>query len=302
MTMFTEFGNISNVLLGEKPEQSMDLQKRIEGLNYITKILSKEITNYIKFGNIQKSLTKVIKLESDLCRRIRQLNIFEDTRLNETYNIAILKTFIAIIENQDDDQADNLKNELFEISQNTNLRKLLSILYQNDGINHGELAERLSISKNALTNMIKKTEKYKLYTTEKNGRYKYYYANNNTRKVYREYLNKTASRVYTPVEVGDIISIVITTINQEIKNSSKLNANSILDRISISNKAIGIEFRKDIKHSVQNLTKNINEKTENNYLERFDISPISSQGKSMEYAKRYINYYSPKIKIESGEF
>ena len=52
---------------------------------------------------------------------------------------------------------------------------ITSILNQEDHLNHSELAEKLNIKNNQLSNIIKIVSSYKLVTSQKIGRNKYYF-------------------------------------------------------------------------------------------------------------------------------
>ena len=255
--------DIKKIFLPEEfSEDHSDITADLKQLNHSTNILFKALINYIKLGVMQKELKNVLSLQEELKKTVRKTNLFKNSSLYNAYKVGILKTIISITENND---AANNTLELNEykkmLDQNKHLGELIITIYDKNSITHNDLAESLSMSKSALTNMIHKTEDLNLFSVEKYGRKKYYFANYNTREIYNKIVNDKYEKRYCQSDIDDKINIFITILCEELKNNTKLNYSVLLRRLS-ANDTDSVNFRKDIKSSIQNLTRTINEKTE----------------------------------------
>lgn len=240
----------------------------LEPINFAVDVLTREVVHYLQAGILQSELKNLLEIESELNRYANKMHIFDNSDLQEAYKLGIFKTFITIVESKanESDKVDSL----FEIvERNKHFIDIIFILYQRNSITHKELAKSLNISTSGLSNLMNKIEHYDLFYYEYRGKYKYYYANYKTKTFYKQYVDRSINKTYTQSEFFKFLNIFISILNEEIYNTSRINANSILNRICIND---DLCRSNDMKISIQNLAKTINEKIETNYSNNLVVS------------------------------
>lgn len=234
-----------------------DLQSPIDNL-------TKEVINYLKFGTLQQELSNLLNSNENLRKKAQSINLLENSDTKIAYILGIFKTFMLIVDYKDSEDDQNISQAIQAVKHNKNLYLIIKEIYSNNSITHGELAENVGISKSSLTNTIKRVLKYNLFYVEKQGRFKWYYANPMTRKVYKKYSDENGKK-YSINDVGDALNIIINIIDDEVKHRKRLNANIILQKTVKNELFDDVPVRKDLKKSIQSLCKNINEKNDNDY-------------------------------------
>lgn len=291
--MNSAFLNLKDFLLYFPDDKEQNKEQLIYEVNFIVDVLSKELTNYIKYGLLQNELDSVLDLEDQINNVARKLNIFENQSYSLSYRIGILKTIIAIVQNQVKNTEAEPNEEYNIILHHSQLINLIIILYEQNCITHTELAEKLGISKSALTNMVHKFSSFELFYTEKHGKYKYYYSNFKTRDFYNRYIADDNRRKYNQNDISNIINIFIQILCEEIDNNKMLNPNNVLKRVFVGENQ-KIAYRKDTKNSIQNLTRIINSKSMWDYTNCLSMFPLDEKDNdSFDYLEI--------IKIKSGE-
>lgn len=271
--MNSECLNLKDFFLYFPDDKEQNKEQLIYEVNFIVDVLAKELTNYIKYGLLQSELDSVLDLEDQINNVARKLNIFDNQSCSLSYRIGILKTIIAIVQSQEKNTETEQNEEYNIILHHRQLINLLIILYEQNCITHTELAEKLGITKSALTNMVHKFSSFELFYTEKHGRNKYYYSNFKTRAFYNKYIADDNRRKYNQNDISNIINIFIQILCEEIDNNEMLNPNEVLKRVFIGENQ-KIAYRKDTKSSLQNLTRIINSKSMwnyNNFLSVFSL-------------------------------
>ena len=158
-----------------------------------------EILQYIKTGILQSNIKKLQEQERAIKKVAQKIELFEHDKLITPYQIGVLKSIISLTQKQESEiKKSNLDVYVEKLEQNLQLRKMIIILYDKNSIKHQDLADSLNITKSALSNMIKKTQEFDLYSAKKHGKYKYYYSNFKTKEVlfyeYVRYHRKNAYR------------------------------------------------------------------------------------------------------------
>ena len=148
----------------------------VEAMRYDDEVIGsiiKQICMYMKTSKKSEYMKKFDALHYDIFDQIDDLDLSEHQLLYQTFRIGQLFAFIKI-----EEFMDNLKEESVNpktiLDLNCHMRDIIKIVYKERRITHQELADKLGLQKNYLTNIMKKVYTYDIFDVEKIGKNKWY--------------------------------------------------------------------------------------------------------------------------------
>lgn len=148
----------------------------VEAMRYDDEVIGsiiKQICMYMKTSKKSEYMKKFDALHYDIFDQIDDLDLSEHQLLYQTFRIGQLFTFIKI-----EEFMDNLKEESVNpktiLDLNCHMIDIIKIVYKERRITHQELADKLGLQKNYLTNIMKKVYTYDIFDVEKIGKNKWY--------------------------------------------------------------------------------------------------------------------------------
>lgn len=153
-----------------------------ENVNYLMKVsVDAVMTNSVpELWDELKNETKKFEAMYNL------LDIEEDDDKRKVYYYSAIRTLIEL--------QNMLNQRCEEVSLQREYRgykyiyPILQFLAEYNMISQGELAEKLGISKNALSGFISRTQKFELWTVKRHGKQKYYVMTAKGKSAYKDYL------------------------------------------------------------------------------------------------------------------
>ena len=148
----------------------------VEAMRYDDEVIGsiiKQICMYMKTSKKSEYMKKFDSLHYDIFDQIDDLDLSEHQLLYQTFRIGQLFAFIKI-----EEFMDNLKEESVNpktiLDLNCHMIDIIKIVYKERRITHQELADKLGLQKNYLTNIMKKVYTYDIFDVEKIGKNKWY--------------------------------------------------------------------------------------------------------------------------------
>lgn len=148
----------------------------VEAMRYDNEVIGsiiKQICMYMKTSKKSEYMKKFDALHYDIFDQIDDLDLSEHQLLYQTFRIGQLFAFIKIEEFMDylKDESVNPKTIL---DLNCHMIDIIKIVYKERRITHQELADKLGLQKNYLTNIMKKVYTYDIFDVERIGKNKWY--------------------------------------------------------------------------------------------------------------------------------
>ena len=240
--------NIENVVLPQIDKTVDDIKKQSETLNEVLNALYKQLNNYYRYDILQEELYSFLALDSKINKYARIMNIENEEKTFNAYRLGLAKSLINLIKCKNQKQRSEYDNLFSAIKSIKHFPELLVIIFNNEGLNHTDLAKKLNISKTALSNLIQKVEEYELFSTERHGKCKLYFSNYKTRLAIEYYQSPCESR-YDKKDVYNIIILIFT----ELANSFE-ETNINFNRLSA---LIDTFFEGETPNSVQKSCKRL---------------------------------------------
>lgn len=148
----------------------------VEAMRYDDEVIGsiiKQICMYMKTSKKSEYMKKFDALHYDIFDQFDDLDLSEHQLLYQTFRIGQLFAFIKI-----EEFMDNLKEESVNpktiLDLNCHMIDIIKIVYKERRITHQELADKLGLQKNYLTNIMKKVYTYDIFDVEKIGKNKWY--------------------------------------------------------------------------------------------------------------------------------
>ncbi|MDE7179339.1 MAG: winged helix-turn-helix domain-containing protein [Lachnospiraceae bacterium] len=142
-------------------------------------------------------------------------------------------------------QIDEINIKIDQLRKSTHFYPLLQILAEKGEVSQGDIARYLNISSNALSNFLRRNEKYHLWQHEKYGKYNYYYLTNTGKQYYKaSYSNNLMSKA------PDMHTLTVLTLEAVLKelNVSDPNAENVFhyinEKLGSSQAVLGSEIEK----------------------------------------------------------
>ena len=148
----------------------------VEAMRYDDEVIGsiiKQICMYMKTSKKSEYMKKFDALHYDIFDQIDDLDLSEHQLLYQTFRIGQLFAFIKIEEFMDNLKEDSVHPKTI-IDLNCHMIDIIKIVYKERRITHQELADKLGLQKNYLTNIMKKVYTYDIFDVEKIGKNKWY--------------------------------------------------------------------------------------------------------------------------------
>lgn len=110
---------------------------------------------------------------------------------------------------------DEINTQINQLRRSTHFYPILHLLAERGEVPQGEIAKYLNISSNALSNFLRRNEKYHLWQHEKYGKFNYYYLTSTGKRYYKAFYNKNVMS-----KAPDIHALTIYTLEALLKELS----------------------------------------------------------------------------------
>lgn len=166
-------------------------------------------------------------------------------------------------------QIDEINTQINQLRRSTHFYPILHLLAERGEVSQGEIAKYLNISSNALSNFLRRNEKYHLWQHEKYGKFNYYFLTSTGKRYYKAYYNKNVMS-----KAPDIHALTIFTLEALLKelNVPEPNADNLFhyvnEKLGNSQSILGTELEKVI---VRKIFRRAEQKRRENELYYADI-------------------------------
>lgn len=188
------------------------------------------ILNNIKDSDKSELIEYICKKYSNISTIAEEIGLKDNLNMQKAYYLGFMKAVIDI---------NNLANKKRKQSKYINkfipkykyLEDIIYILYHENIMTHSQIADKLKINANVLTNFFTRTENLNIFDSKKNGKYKYYYLTSIGREYYIVHCerrnNKVSAESYTNylVNLLDVIETEIKSPVGNVENAKNLLTN-----------------------------------------------------------------------------
>ena len=158
----------------------------VEAMRYDEEMIGsmlKQICMYLKTSKKSEFMKKIDAIHYDIFDQIDDLDLLEHQLLYQTFRIGQLFTFLKIEEFMDNLKEESVNPKII-LDLNCHMKDIIKIVYKERRITHQELADKLGLQKNYLTNIMKKVIIYDIFDVEKIGKKKWYELTKKGMKIY----------------------------------------------------------------------------------------------------------------------
>ena len=188
-------------------DENMELDKVMQSVdNFLQTFLDAVRDDSINsFYKDVKSLSQKLEVVSDM------FGIEDDLEKEKIYLISMLKAVILLAEKMQNQQETFDSSELKKYKY---LYQMLGLILDNGAMPLKDIAEAIGVERHSLSNFIRRTSDYHLWTTRKLGKYNYYQITSKGELVYSQYMKEKAMK--SNVSFEKTCNLIIEVLTEEI--------------------------------------------------------------------------------------
>lgn len=222
--------------------------------------MANQFVRVVKEGVLSQQFEQMREL---LCSNQRQLeawgNILKLDADLKNYKVFVYAVYWTVERLADElykaqkslSQVDEINARINQLKKSNHFYPILHILAERGEVSQGEIAKYLNISSNALSNFLRRYDKYHLWQHEKYGKYNYYYLTNIGKQYYKVSYGKDVMS-----NAADMHALTIYTLEAVLKelNVNEPNVDNVFhyinEKLGISQPILGDELEKVIVRKI----------------------------------------------------
>ncbi|MBR2950354.1 MAG: MarR family transcriptional regulator [Lachnospiraceae bacterium] len=199
-------------------------------------------------NNTVEAISHDYMIDKRRAEAIETLLELEEEKNQIIYYYSAAKTIaeisVSIAEKSD------LKQKISKGNGSERLFQILSVLYENGEVNHKVIAQRLQISTQALSNLIKRYDYLNLWSKNKQSKYCYYVITYEGKAFYREYLKKKILVDDSEDNLSKFTYLLLDSISKNINNDT-CGSSNVISEMCIRHPEYGVFLTsKTIKYKI----------------------------------------------------